>query len=304
MSKVLSDFFIKKAKNELREDESRKLQSFEIVKEWILKHPFITDLDPEILTLEIFLPFLRVKKFSMDKVYESIEKTLLFIKRHDNWSNFHGENLQRALDLYDTGYIIVSKEHDSEGRRIIVCNHEMDLTKFNADDVFRLVVLLFSTLYNDEEAQIGGVIYISDARAANINYVTSFSLKSFFQFVTQLKSSPIRLKNIIAVGMPTFANQLMNIAKLAFSEKIKNRLMFMDSISDLPNEVDVSILSEEYGGKFATAELIENFKPKLIANANFMNEFIKKIEIDFSKVGDKDFDETEMLGTFRKLEID
>ncbi|KAL7023004.1 hypothetical protein ACKWTF_012462 [Chironomus riparius] len=284
MSKVLSDFFIKKAKNELREDESRKLQSFEIVKEWILKHPFITDLDPEILTLEIFLPFLRVKKFSMDKVYESIEKTLLFIKRHDNWSNFH--------------------EHDSEGRRIIVCNHEMDLTKFNADDVFRLVVLLFSTLYNDEEAQIGGVIYISDARAANINYVTSFSLKSFFQFVTQLKSSPIRLKNIIAVGMPTFANQLMNIAKLAFSEKIKNRLMFMDSISDLPNEVDVSILSEEYGGKFATAELIENFKPKLIANANFMNEFIKKIEIDFSKVGDKDFDETEMLGTFRKLEID
>lgn len=240
----------------------------------------------------------------MDKVYESIEKTLLFIKRHKNWTDFHGENLQRALDLYDTGYIIVSKEHDSEGRKIIVCNHEMDLTKFNADDVFRLVVLLFSTLYNDEEAQIGGVIYISDARAANINYVTSFTLKSFFQFATQLKSSPIRLKNIVAVGMPPFANQLMNIAKLAFSEKIRNRLMFIDGISELSNQVDVSILSQEYGGKFTAAELIEDFKPKLIANANFMKEFIEKFDMNFSNVGDKDFDEAEMLGTFRKLEID
>lgn len=257
-----------------------------------------------ILALEKFLPFLRVKKYSMDKVYESIEKTLLFIKRHKNWSDFHGENLQRALDLYDTGYIIVSKEHDSEGRRVIVCNHQMDLTKFNADDVFRLVVLLFSTLYNDEEAQIGGIIYISDARAANLNYVTSFTLKSFFEYATQLKSSPIRIKNIINVGMPTFANQLMNIAKLAFSEKIKNRLLFADGISELSNQVDVSILTHEYGGKFTKAELVESFKPKLIANAEFMSEFIEKIKIDFSKVGHNYSDEAEMLGTFRKLEID
>lgn len=51
MSKVLSNFFIEKAKNELREDESRKLQSYEIVKDWSLKHPFITILDPEILSM-------------------------------------------------------------------------------------------------------------------------------------------------------------------------------------------------------------------------------------------------------------
>ncbi|XP_070497990.1 alpha-tocopherol transfer protein-like [Chironomus tepperi] len=304
MSKVLSDVFVKKAKKELREDESRKLQSYKIVKEWVLKHPFITVLDPEILTLEMFLPFLRVKKFSMDKVYESIEKTLLFIKRHKNWSDFHGEKLQRALDLYDTGYLIVTREHDSECRKIIVCNHEMNLTKFNADDVFRLIVLLFSTLYNDEEAQIGGVIYISDARAANINYITSFTIKSFFQFVTQLKSSPIRMKKIVTVGMPAFANQLMNISKLALSEKIKNRLKFVDGISELSNQVDVSILTEEYGGKYTKAELVEDFRPKLVANAKFMSEIIEKIQIDFSKVVDKEYDESEMRGSFRKLEID
>lgn len=51
MSKVLSDFFVEKAKNELREDESRKSQSYEIVKEWALKHPFIVVLDPEILSM-------------------------------------------------------------------------------------------------------------------------------------------------------------------------------------------------------------------------------------------------------------
>lgn len=53
MSKVLSNFFIEKAKNELREDESRKLQSYEIIKDWALKHPFIVVLDPEVLSMYV-----------------------------------------------------------------------------------------------------------------------------------------------------------------------------------------------------------------------------------------------------------
>ena len=51
MSKTLSNFFVEKAKNELREEESRKLQSYEIVKDWVMKHPFITVLDPKILSM-------------------------------------------------------------------------------------------------------------------------------------------------------------------------------------------------------------------------------------------------------------
>lgn len=48
MSK-LPDFFIEKAKNELREDENRKQQSIEQCREWSLKHPFISITDPKVL---------------------------------------------------------------------------------------------------------------------------------------------------------------------------------------------------------------------------------------------------------------
>lgn len=38
---MLSDKFLEKAKNELREDEKRKEQALEHFREWINKHPYI-----------------------------------------------------------------------------------------------------------------------------------------------------------------------------------------------------------------------------------------------------------------------
>jgi hypothetical protein len=39
----LASIFIKKAKEEVREDESRREQSLEQFREWIKKHPFISN---------------------------------------------------------------------------------------------------------------------------------------------------------------------------------------------------------------------------------------------------------------------
>jgi hypothetical protein len=50
MSQILSDFYLKKAKLELGEDESRKQQSYEILKDWALKHHFIIILDSSCLS--------------------------------------------------------------------------------------------------------------------------------------------------------------------------------------------------------------------------------------------------------------
>jgi hypothetical protein len=40
---TLDNFFIEKAKNELRETETRKAQSLEQFRDWISKHAFLKD---------------------------------------------------------------------------------------------------------------------------------------------------------------------------------------------------------------------------------------------------------------------
>lgn len=44
MEENLSDFYINKAKVELRKDEYRRQQSIELFREWMNKHPFITEI--------------------------------------------------------------------------------------------------------------------------------------------------------------------------------------------------------------------------------------------------------------------
>lgn len=241
----------------------------------------------------------------MDKTYESIEKTLIFLMHHKNWSDFQGENLKRALDLYDSGFMIVSKDLDSLGRRVVICKHEMDLMKFNSDDVFRLMSLVFSTLFMDEETQVGGVVYINDARRGTLHYVAALSLKSMYEYSVMLKSVPMRVKRLIMVGLPGFGTQLFNVAKSTYSEKLKKRIEAISDISELKNHVQLSVLPQEYGGTFTTAELKANFKPKMIEHAKYTDKFYSSFSINFSKVSAyKDLYDNDMIGTFRKLEID
>lgn len=47
---MLADKFLEKAKEELREDDTRKEQALEHFRQWIQKHPFIKDIRQGSLT--------------------------------------------------------------------------------------------------------------------------------------------------------------------------------------------------------------------------------------------------------------
>lgn len=130
----------------------------------------------------------------MDKAYESFEKTVIFTKHNVNWCDWTGENLKRALDLYDSGFMTIMKERDDEGRRIILCNNTLDANRFDADDIFRLSALLFTFLYLDVETQISGLIFIVDCRNVPMSYFAMLPLKSLYELAVQLKHTPNRIK--------------------------------------------------------------------------------------------------------------
>jgi hypothetical protein len=241
----------------------------------------------------------------MEKTCDSIEKTLMFIKNHKNWFNFYGDGLKRSLELYDSGYMMVSKERDYEGRRIVMCANKMDLNKFNSDDIVRLYFLVFTAIALEEESQIGGVIFIHDARYITFNYIAKISIKTMYDFSMEFRSFPVRLQGMILMGLPSVAQQLWNISKATYSEKLLKRVSAVDDIAGLRNLVDVSILAKEYGGTLSVAEIAADFRPKIVENATYWNDFCSKFDVDFYKANkSKDVYGTELIGSFRKLEID
>jgi hypothetical protein len=242
----------------------------------------------------------------MDKAYESIEKATLFIKHHKNWSDWRGKNLQRAMDLYDSGHIVVLKERDFEGRRIVLCRNTIDMTRFNADDIFRLHVLVFTSLHNEEATQIAGAIFIDDfSEGITMNYLSMFPLKHVFEFAVQLKSTPVRLQHILVVGLPSFASNFLNMVKLGFTETMNKRLQALSHFSEVSNYVDFSLLPQENGGKVPQAEMLAEFKPWMLHCAEKMSNFFDNLEVDFNKAeAYKDQYQQEQIGSFRKLEID
>ncbi|KAG5669804.1 hypothetical protein PVAND_000097 [Polypedilum vanderplanki] len=176
------EHIIKKSKGEIREDESRKQQSLQQFKEWIAKHPFIKRCTTDDRHL---IPFLRTKKYKMDEVFDIFEKALIFIKSHENWYNFSEENLKRNFDLYDAGFIRVTKIFDSNGRKTIFVNHKNLILKNLTIWIFRIHCLVAPILADDEASQICGVNYVLDlSEDFTMKHLTICPLKQLLEFVS------------------------------------------------------------------------------------------------------------------------
>lgn len=239
----------------------------------------------------------------MDNVYDSFEKAIIFVRSHDLWFDWRGEKLQKALELYDTGFLKVMKKRDSEGRRIILANNDLDMEKFTADDVFRLHCLVILLLSLEEETQFCGAIYVDDFTIGiTMKYLTMFPLKSMYDFTLQLKVTPIRLKGIFLVGLPVFATQFLNIVKLGLTDVMKKRLQMLDDVSELQKIVDKSLLTKDFGGDLDERESIDDFRKKIDENIDVIRDFLD-FDIDMTKAEILK-DSSEHVGSFRKLEID
>lgn len=225
------------------------------------------------------------------------------MRNHHDWFDFTGDRLQRATDIYNSGYLKVMKERDSEGRRIIIGNNKLDMARFNADDVFRLHCMIILSIALEEETQINGAIFIDDFTAGiTMKYLTMFPLKSIYDFTLQLKVTPIRLKNIFVIGLPSFAGQFLNVLKLGLSDVMHKRFQVLDEITDLWNVVDQSIFTSDYGGVVDEEEAIEDFRVLMDEKIIQLRKFLD-FDLDMNKaVALKNCHEN--IGSFRKLEID
>lgn len=240
----------------------------------------------------------------MDRVYDSFEKTLLFIKSHESWYDWRGESLQRTMDLYNDGFLKVLKNRDSEGRRILHLNNWINLEKYNADDIFRLTFLILTIVMYEEETQFCGIVVVDDfGEGVSMKYLSMFSIHAMYDIAIEIKSAPIRVKSISVVGLPAIGTQLLNGMKMGLSEKMKERLNVLSSRSELWKHVDQSNFTKDLGGDASEQETIDNFKKTIDEQLAITLAFVESIDIDAAKATAlKNVHEN--IGSFRKLDID
>ncbi|CRK93841.1 CLUMA_CG007368, isoform A [Clunio marinus] len=298
---MLSDKFLEKARNELREDETRKEQALEHFREWLNKHPYIKSIRQDDVFL---LQFLRTKKYTMDKVFNTFENCILAQKKYSKWFDFKDSDFDRMMELYQTGYIYPLAERDEDGRRIIFIQlRRLNPDYFTSADAIRLSAVLSASLLEEEETQIAGVATIIDHEGMTMKHTSLFSVADIVDFADCLKNAVGRYKQLFLVNLPSFAVFLLDVARSTLSDKLKKRIVLPKNMDDLKNYINPSMLPKEYGGDLPEAEHMEIFNQYFRSVRPNLEEIRARV-IDWTKVPNFKTSESEAVGSFRKLEID
>lgn len=298
---MLSDKFLEKAKTELREDEKRKEQALEHFREWIQKHQYIKSIRQDDVFL---LQFLRTKKYSMDRVFNTFENYILAQKKYSKWFDWKDADFDKMMELYRTGYIYPLAKRDDEGRKLIF----LQLSRLNPDyftsaDAIRLSAVISTALLEDEETQIGGVASIIDHGGISMKHTSLFSVTDIVDFADCMKNAVGRYKQLYLVNLPTFAVFLLDVARSTLSDKLKSRIALPKNMDDLKSYIEPSLLPKEFGGELTEAEHMEIFN-EYFRSVRPRLEEIKSKQIDWTKVPDFKKSVADAVGSFRKLEID
>lgn len=231
------------AQVELREDDTRKHQALEQFREWIAKQGHIKNcrtgncrwlkiiesskyfiVSYPVLDDNFLLRFLRAKKYSNANAFKMLETFLIRSQMFPQWfkhvSIFDDE---RINELYSSGFIFPLPERDLNGARVIfVQASKLNPAKFAFTDILKILNFVIFTLFEEEETQIAGFVYILDQKGISMDYILLFSLFDVKNYLECVQSAiPARQKRAIWLNLPGFAIKLAELMKALVSARIE-----------------------------------------------------------------------------------
>lgn len=241
----------------------------------------------------------------MKEAFETFERLSLIKKRYSRFFDVEKSSYATILKLYETGFCYPLKNSD-EGRRIILIQtNKWNPEIFSVYDTIRLYCFVISTLLEEEETQIAGIITIFDYQELTLQQM--MSPKDLMEFIDFVKNcSTTRQKGSYIVNLPSIGNVLMEFTKSILSQKLRERLFIVKHTNDLKNFINPSLLPEKYGGDQKEKEMLESFLNLYDKHRENVHKSLE-FEPDWSKVSHEKIwskNEDEPIGSFRKLEID
>jgi len=295
----------------LHESDAIRGQALDQLREWIAKDSNIKAVRTDPIFL---LSFLRTGKYNVPTAFEILKRYMMARQQFPQWYRNLDVMAQTMNALFDAGFLIPLPKKDDMGRQVMIYNvANLDPTKFTSDDVFRLQECVYQTLFQEEECQVAGFVFIFDYSAITLQHVAMFSLVDFRNFLACVrKAAPIRICNMKVVKMPTFLTAFYEITMNFLSPKLRQRFKVYKTLDEFQRSVDVKIFPKEfYDGEEDTAAILADFKKRMIGKREVIRGLdLAKIEVtnddedDWFRQDNNGNIESGMIGSFRKLEVD
>ncbi|XP_055529744.1 retinaldehyde-binding protein 1-like [Wyeomyia smithii] len=294
------------AKEELGEDDFVRRQSLEQMRVWLGQNQRIKNCRTDDRFL---LRFLRVKKFSVARACEMLERYLTMRQTYARWCQ-KLDPLDQALQQVLSYAALLPVGRDDEGRVIVIgIVRNFDAHKYNSDVMIRLNMLVSEALFDDEANQIAGFTHVFDNSDMSMAHVTCWTMDNLTGYLRSVVNSvPIRLKQNHFVNVPGFSAQLSKYCLGFASEKLKSRIYCHRNLDELKQKIDAHLLPKEYGGEIPLAELNERFLEFLMQKRDMLLA-LDEMQIQLSETVETVHGCTDMVaagaaGSFRKLQID
>ncbi|CAO1371848.1 unnamed protein product [Diamesa serratosioi] len=301
MDSLATVIYLKKAKEEICENDLRKVQALAQFREWISKHPAFKNYRNDD---SFFLQFLRARKFNNSRAYELYENYFYNLRKHPKWHADNKNKTDSMMKIIDRGIVYPLSQRDAEGRKVVLFRMgNLDNTLCTAENLFSTYFEVFTQLIEDEDTQISGFVVIIDYTGLSMKHMSIFTISDVKLLADNiLNSTPFRFKFINILNIPSFARFLLDIFKMALSDKLRKIITFSKDLEELKLKIDEKLLPKELGGLIPESEMIKELKETIKQNQKKRQE-IYDTKVDLNMIVRKKTEDSD-TGSFRKLEVD
>ena len=203
MSTPLTDYvstltpeIIQVAKEQLEEDDERRAQNVQIIREWLKKQPHLRSCPTD---AQFLLKFLRGCKYSLEKTKQKLDLTLtlrtMLPDIYSSWDPMKSEN-QKALSF---GPLLPLPGYDHLGRRVAIIRSGChDPSSLSLEVIQRVSFMIWDIVFHEEEQMfITGAVLILDMEGFTMSHFAQMpmSLTKQLQLCWE-DANPIRPKSI------------------------------------------------------------------------------------------------------------
>lgn len=301
---TLSAETLKKAKQELNENPDTRQSHLDELRSMFKQRPDIKfRLDDAFL-----IRFLRVRKFDVKRAFKNLVHYYEVKSSYKEiFKDFVPSSVRQPLE--DEIHLLLP-QRDKEGRQIVVVRPgRWNPDTYSIAEAFKLSLMFFEKLTEDEEVQVNGMVVILDYSDMTMRHAKQLNPLLTRKMADAIQNAlPLRLKAIHYVNQPKIFDIIFGFFKPFMSDKMLKRLHFHgDECGTLHKYIESSILPTEYGGSVQNLDNKEWIQ-KLSASEE---DFIENNKYGFPKSEDTlggakggANPDTGLVGTFKSLNVD
>lgn len=182
-------------------------------------------------------------------------------------------------EMFEAKIGTVLPYRDQWGRRVMIGRGcRWNPVETSLEDLFCMVWMNLEMLAREEKGQIAGLTVLVDAAGFGWRQMRGVTLEGLLFCLNLLQETyPLWIRHVSVLNAPWLFQKMYEWVRPWMHEEVREMLHFHDTIEDLHQHIDKSVLPEEYGGEVGPFDLSE-MRKCLMGMEDYFGEIKKYVE--------------------------